>query len=348
MTDNSNTVSLDERPQKKSNKWYEAPLLIFILILIIGLLGVLAFDIQKSIGLNNFYTLASNFIKAPVDKIKSDNSRTNILIMGTAGSDNEGSDLTDTMILVSVSLTSPKISMVSIPRDLWIPEIRTKINSAYHYGGIDLTKESAQKVMGVPMHYGVLLNFSGFKDIINVLGGITVNVQTEFTDPLYPIGGRENDLCGGDKSLSCRYETLHFNSGPQVMDGETALKFVRSRHAEGEEGTDIAREARQQKVIGAIESKIMDPRVFLSPDKSLKIWNVVMRSIETDINMESGAVIARYAYKSISNINKYLIPEDLLVNPPTSVKYDKQYVFVPKVGNGNWKEVNDWVRQILR
>jgi anionic cell wall polymer biosynthesis LytR-Cps2A-Psr (LCP) family protein len=131
------------------------------------------------------------------------------------------------------------------------------------------------------------------------------------------------------------------------MDGETALKFVRSRHAEGEEGTDIAREARQQKVIGAIESKIMDPKVFLNPNKSIKIWNVVMDSIKTDINMESGAVIARYASKSISNVNKYLIPEELLVNPPATNKYDKQYVFIPKAGNGNWKEVNIWVKQIL-
>ena len=396
MIDNSNTASPDDRPQKRSKKWYEAPqhkrqgifsqassgaeslpcrqaglrsetsslsptslrsryfakgdknpFFFFVLILIVGFFGILAFDIQKSIGLRNFYTLADNFIQAPVGKIKSNENRTNILIMGQAGSDHEGSDLTDTMILISVSLTSPKITMISIPRDLWIPEIRTKINSAYHYGGIALAKESTQRVLGIPIHYGVLLNFSGFKDIVNVLGGITVNVQTEFTDPLYPINGKENDLCDGDKSLSCRYQTLHFNSGSQIMDGDTALKFVRSRHAEGIEGTDIAREARQQKVISAIESKIIDPKVLLNPNKSLKIWNVVMGSIETDINMESGATVARYMYKSIRIVKKYLIPENLLINPPISAKYDKQYIFIPKIGNGNWKEVHDWVKQIL-
>lgn len=332
----------------ETKKKSKNPIVLFLTILAIVFFGILAFDIQKSIGLDNFYTLSRNFIQGSVEKISSDNGRVNILIMGTAGSDHEGSDLTDTMILISVSLTSPKITMISIPRDLWIPEIRTKINSAYHYGGIALAKESTQRVLGIPIHYGVLLNFSGFKDIVNVLGGITVNVETEFTDPLYPIRGKENDLCDGDKSLSCRYETLHFNSGLQNMDGDTALKFVRSRHAEGIEGTDLARGARQQKVISAIESKIMDPKVLLNPNKSLKIWNVVMGSIETDMNMESGAIVARYVYKSIRIVNKYLIPENLLINPPTSTKYDKQYVFVPKVGNGNWNEVHDWVTQILK
>lgn len=331
----------------ETKKKSKNPIVLFLTILAIVFFGILAFDIQKSIGLDNFYTLSRNFIQGSVEKISSDNGRVNILIMGTAGSDHEGSDLTDTMILISVSLTSPKITMISIPRDLWIPEIRTKINSAYHYGGIALAKESTQRVLGIPIHYGVLLNFSGFKDIVNVLGGITVNVQNEFTDPLYPIKGKENDLCDGDKSLSCRYQTLHFNSGSQIMDGDTALKFVRSRHAEGVEGTDLARGARQQKVISAIENKIMDPKVLLNPNKSLKIWNVVMDSIETDINMESGATVARYAYKSIRIVNKYLIPENLLINPPISVKYDKQYIFIPKIGNGNWKEVHDWVGQIL-
>lgn len=348
MTDNSNTVSLEDRSQNRPKKRYGRLFLALVLSLVVAFLGILAFDIQRGIGLKNFYTLTSNFINAPVDKVLSDNGRTNILIMGTAGRDHEGSDLTDTMILISISLNSPNIVMISIPRDLWIPEMRAKINSAYHYGGIALAKESVQRVVGLPVHYGALLDFSGFKDIVNVLGGVTVDVQNGFVDPLYPIKGKENDSCNGDRTYACRYETLHFNSGIQVMDGETALKFVRSRHAEGEEGTDLARGARQQKIISAIESKIMDPKVFLDPNKSLQIWNVVMSSIQTDIGLESGAVLARYAYKSVSSVNKYLIPDILLVNPPVSAKYDKQYVFIPAAGSGNWKEVNDWVKQSLR
>lgn len=291
--------------------------------------------------------LVADFIQAPTNKINSYQDRVNILIMGVGGKDHSGGDLTDTMILVSVNLEKLSITTISIPRDLWIPQIRAKINSAYHYGGIGLAKTSTEQVLGMSVNYVVVLDFSGFKDIVDALGGITVNVDTAFTDNLYPVAGRENDLCGGDRTLKCRYESLTFTSGPQQMSGETALKFVRSRHSESAEGTDTAREARQQKVISAIESRFLDPKVFLNPKKDLAILRVVMKSLETDINSEAGAVIARKVFDSRKSVVKYLIPDNLLINPKTSPLYDKQYVFIPKLGNGQWEEIHKWVRSLL-
>ncbi len=267
--------------------------------------------------------------------------------MGIGGKDHAGGDLTDTMILVSIGLAKPSITTISIPRDLWIPSIRAKINSAYHYGGADLAKLSTEQVLGIPIQYTVILDFSGFKDIVDALGGITVTVETTFTDNLYPIAGQENDLCDGDKLFKCRYESVTFNAGTQIMSGDTALKFVRSRHAVGDEGTDTAREARQQKVISAIENRFLDPKVFLNPKKDLSIWKVVMNSLETDVDNEAGAVIARKVFNARKSVTKYLIPSDLLVNPPTTYKYDKQYVFVPTAGNGRWEEINKWVKGLL-
>ena len=136
-------------------------------------------------------------------------------------------------------------------------------------GGIGFAKTITAEVVGSPIQYGVVVDFSGFKDVIDALGGIQVNVENSFTDNLYPIAGQENDTCGGDPTFACRYQTITFNSGPQTMNGDTALIFVRSRHAEGDEGTDLAREARQQKVIDAIKSKIMEPKVLLSPKVDL-------------------------------------------------------------------------------
>ena len=281
------------------------------------------------------------FLFPNLSKVNLADGRTNILVMGMAGKNHEGGDLTDNMLLVSISITKPSITIISIPRDLWIPEIRAKINSSYHYGGLTLAKSNVELALGTPVHYGVVLDFSGFKDIVDVLGGIEVDVENSFTDNLYPIAGKENDPC-----LPCRYETLQFEKGKQLMNGETALKFVRSRHAEGDEGTDTARSARQQKIIDAIENKIMDPKVFLNPKKDLAVWKVVMGSLETDINYEAGAVIARKIFDARNSINKYLIPEDLLVNPPTTYKYDKQYVFIPKLGNGKWEDIHKWVRSL--
>jgi anionic cell wall polymer biosynthesis LytR-Cps2A-Psr (LCP) family protein len=316
-------------------------------------LGIAAFFILAYLFLTNKQSLSafkiiSNFVSAPIDEVKSSNGRTNILVMGKAGKEHAGEDLTDTMILVSVSLQKPSIVLISIPRDLWIPELRTKINSTYHYGGINLAKSSVEEVLGVPVNYGVTLDFSGFKDIVDVLGGINVNVENSFTDTLYPIAGRENDLCGGDPEFKCRYETISFNAGNQLMDGETALKFVRSRHSEGTEGTDLAREARQQKVIDAIENKILTPSTLLNPQKDLTMFRVIMSSLETDMDATTGAIIARKAFDGRRSITKFLIPDDLLVNPPTSPTYDKQYVFIPKLGNGRWEDVKSWASGVLK
>jgi len=267
--------------------------------------------------------------------------------MGVGGKDHAGGDLTDTMILVSVSLSKRSITTISIPRDIWIPETRAKVNSSYHYGGLTLAKTTVQEVLGVPIQYSVLLDFSGFKDIVDALGGITVTVDHSFTDNLYPIAGRENDLCNGDRTFKCRYETVTFTEGTQTMNGDIALKFVRSRHAVGDEGTDIAREARQEKVISAIENKIIDPKVFLNPQKDLIIAKVVMASLETDMSNENIAIIGRKLFDARKSVTKYLIPDNLLVVPPTSKQFDNQYVFTPAAGSGRWEDIHKWVSSVL-
>lgn len=299
---------------------------------------------------------AVNFIKTPVSQIPSDGERVNILIMGKSGGTHEGSDLTDTMILTSISLNKNGIRLISIPRDIWIPEIRSKINSAYFWGkngsayfttketggGISFAKKIVGEVTGQTVQYGVVIDFSAFKDTVDALGGIEVNVENSFIDKLYPIEGRENDLCGGDLTYACRYETVTFNSGIQKMDGETALKFVRSRHAEGPEGTDIAREVRQQKVIDAIKNKILQPKTFLSIKNIKALFSIADKYIETDISLPTAAVLARKTLDNMNNISQNTIPEDLLTVPPTSKTYDNLYVFIPKEGNGNWGEIKTW------
>lgn len=339
---------------------------IFIILLILGAFALLGFGIFKTfenLGLGNVFTLAYNFTKAPTEQIQSANGKVNILVMGRAGGSHEGPELTDTMIIISISLNKPGITLVSIPRDLWIPDIRAKINSAYYWGDknttyFDNTKTPKNKiafakaitsvVVGQPIQYGAVIDFSAFKDIVDALGGIKVNVEKTFTDNLYPIVGRENDTCGGDITFACRYESITFNSGPVTMDGATALKFVRSRHAEGDEGTDLAREARQQKVVNAIKEKISDPQVFLSPKVIIAMVNVMKKYLETDIDLSTASIIARKAFDGRKTVTQMLIPQDLLVNPPISALYDKQYVFIPKAGNGKWMEINNWFSGVLK
>lgn len=299
-----------------------------------------------------YLDLAYNFIFTPGGVVKEMDGRTNILFLGKGGEGHEAPDLTDTMLLVSLDHEEGKLTLISLPRDIWITPLRTKLNSVYYWGnkeesggGIILAKATVEEILGQPVHYAAVLDFSGFKKIVDVLGGVGVEVEVSFVDTKYPIPGRENDLCDGDPEYKCRYETVEFKKGIQMMDGETALKFVRSRNAEGDEGTDFARQKRQQKVIKAMEEKVLSRQILFSLSRMAELKEAVLASLETDIEQNEAAVLARSMYSSRENIVNLILPEELLINPPKSAKYDNLYVFIPK--DDTWGEIHGWVSCVL-
>lgn len=318
-----------------------------IYLLIVGV----GFIFAKS-GFSNNLSILSNFIFAPSTQVNISSGRTNFLILGKGGQGHDAPDLTDTIIFASISHDPAGVTLVSLPRDIWIPEIRAKVNSAYYWGnqikqdgGLVLAKSTVEEIVGVPVHYAVVVDFSGFGEILDVLGGVEVDVREGFVDEKYPIPGKENDLCNGDKTLSCRYETIKFEKGNQLMDGATALKFVRSRNSEGDEGTDLARAARQQLLLMGIKKKVLDPKFLLSPKKLWAVWRVVNWAVKSDISSKAAAVIARKIADAKGNITGNVIPEEFLINPPVTARYDNQYVFIPRVED--WSEVRAWIKQIL-
>ncbi len=322
---------------------------------ILGIISVVILAISLIINKTNipyYLDLAGSFVFASNSKIKSINNRVNILVLGKSGQGTSSPDLTDTIIFTSLDLNNSKLTLVSLPRDIWVPSIRAKLNSAYYWGnkkeekgGMKLAKSLTEEIIGQPVEYAVVLDFSGFKEMIDAVGGIDVNVERSFTDDKYPIAGKENDLCDGDKEYKCRYEKISFEKGLVHMDGILALKFVRSRNAEGDEGTDLARAARQEKIIQALKEKILSKQVFLSPVKLLNLYKAVMKNLETDIPPSTQAVLARKIFNSRKNINPSVLPADLLTSPKISSRYDYQYVFLPK--SGDWKDAQNWLKNLL-
>jgi len=316
-------------------------------ILLKVILGIFAFALMASL-------MIDRFIKITESKVKSQDERVNVLILGKGGEGHAGGDLTDTIILSSISMTGKTADLISIPRDVWVPEIRAKVNSAYYWGnkkpefggGIVFAKKNIEVISGLPINYALVLDSSSFKDIINALGGVNIDVASSFTDSLYPIEGKENDLCDGDKEFKCRYETIHFEKGETYMDGTEALKFVRSRNGDNGENTDIAREARQQKIISAIKNKILSKSTLLNPFKMIEVWNVVKSYVETDMDLPSMIVLGKKIIEIDGNMVTSTIPEGILINPPKSQKYDYQYVFVPK--SGSWNELQSWIKETLK
>lgn len=297
--------------------------------------------------------------KINTSKIKSENGISSILVLGKGGIGHTAPDLTDTMMLVTIntnnkeqtSTQGDKINVISLPRDIWVESTRAKLNTSYYWGkqkggnGLDFSSDVIKEITGIKPQYVVVVDFSMFKDVVDAVGGVDVNVENSFIDDKYPIAGKENDLCDGDKTYKCRYETLDIKAGMQHMDGDFALKFVRSRNAKGDEGTDIAREKRQQMIISAIKNRVLSVE-FVTNIKAVKsLINVTLSHIETNIDKESIVSLGREIFNSRNNINYLNIPENILKVSQNNKRYDKQYVFIPS--SGNWKDLQDWIAKSI-
>src|SRR3990167_2895420 len=235
----------------------------------------------------SFLSLAKTAVSVlnPNISLESFRNRSNILLLGIGGEGHEGADLTDSMMLVSINLLTADTVIISLPRDIWVESLQAKLNTAYHYGeaqqeggGLILAKAAAAEILNQPVHYGVVLDFSGFERAINILGGIDLNVPRGFVDKLYPIPGQE-----AAETEAARYETVVFKPGKQHFDGAQALKYVRSRRAEGEEGTDYARAQRQQLAILAFKDKLLNPSTWLNWSKLKQLKNEALTSLVTDL-----------------------------------------------------------------
>ena len=210
--------------------------------------------------------------------------RVNILVMGIDQRDyEEGPWRTDTMIVMTIDPVTLSAGMLSIPRDLWVPipgyqegRINTAhyLGEAYDYpgGGPALAVKTVEYNLGVPIHYYVRANFTAFEELVNLIGGIDIEVSEEISDPLYP----ERDGPG--------YDPLYIPAGLQHFDGELALKYARTRHSLG---GDFDRADRQQQVLLAVLDKItqldMLPQLAL---QAPQVWQTLQDSVVTDLTLE--------------------------------------------------------------
>lgn len=217
--------------------------------IIIFLFFLVAFGLEVFIrGGNVGPVLFQVLFNKNIELKKTTPDKINLLLLGRGGGNHDGPNLTDTMIFASVNLKNPKVTLVSVPRDIWVTDIKGKVNKAYAIGedkrkggGIILAKSVFSKITGQNIDYTLVIDFSGFVKAVDQVGGIDVSVDNTFDDYLYPIEGKENDLCDHSDDdvkkftattsaeldlatyFSCRYEHVHFSKGVTHMNGETAL-----------------------------------------------------------------------------------------------------------------------------
>lgn len=177
-----------------------------------------------------------------------------------------GAYRTDSMILTRVDPKNTKITMVSIYRDTMVElpgHGKQKINAAYAFGGPSLAVKTVSKLAGVPIHHYAEIDFNGFEDVVNSLGGVEVDVPMAINDPL-----------AGEP----------LEAGPQTLNGSQALVLCRSRHAYDAYGDgDLMRAANQRMVISAILKKIMSSDVATMTNTV----NTLANYITTDFSVSS-------------------------------------------------------------
>lgn len=275
------------------------------------------------------------------DMPKEEKDRWDILILGIRGEDVEdaeetGALLTDTMMVLSYDETTKKTSLVSIPRDLYVRIYDTKkekINSVYEIGvlrknSLGFTKKLISRIISVYIDNVVVLDFSSFKQIINDLGGIDIELEHPFS---------EKQQWGYEFNLPI---------GKNHLDGQAALYYVRSRFS----SSDFDRAQRQQRVIIAIKDKITNLNLLSDPIKTLTILNTIRKNIKTDLNVwDAGGLfnLSEQFSRADDKVKRYVITtENLVYESHLQTNIGNIYVLLPT--GGNLLQIKQMFQEILK
>ncbi len=301
--------------------------LIFVTGMALGAVGYTKFF--KKPTNTNTNKIATNYPLPQIIEEKRETSKEaktfNILLTGHGGAGHSGGSLMDAILIVNVNVTDKKAGVISFPRDFWF--------SGHKINADPSLKDALTGVTGLPITNSISIDFNSFVKMIDSLGGITVDVKKAYTDNFYPVRGKENELCGFsnekieevhklytgfelEKQFTCRYETISYNVGLHEMNGEEALKYVRSRHG----GSDFERSHHQFEVLKAILQKA-----------NIKSVASALDFVTTDLNLEKIeevlAEIGNHLEYSVSFIN--LSDQNVLLNSKSS---QGAYILIPKDG----------------
>ncbi|MCL4869970.1 MAG: LCP family protein [Anaerolineae bacterium] len=250
--------------------------------------------------------------------------RVNILLLGIdQRCDETGPTRTDSIMVVTIDPVAKTAAALSIPRDLWVevPGFGVdSINSAhfigevneYPGGGPALAVKTVAATLGVPIDYYVTVNFDAFVEVVDLIGGITITVPETIDDLKYP------DRCYG-------YDPFHIEAGTHQMDGQTALKYARTRATFG---GDVDRAARQQQVVLAVRDKVLSlnmiPQLI---GQSLELWFTFQNNVQTNMVPDQAIQLALLAQDiPRANIQTVVIDYTYVFNETTP---DGRQVLVP-------------------
>jgi LCP family protein required for cell wall assembly len=336
---------LPKPKRRKRRRWgrWVAGVFALLLVLVLVLGGIVAqrvYAFGTAISTQSPLSSQLNF---------SGTNRINLLVMGFGGGNHPGAYLTDSMLLISIQPQTGKTALISVPRDLWVqipPNSGNygKLNSAFEYGlangygtqgagkvaAGDLAARKIADVTGLTVNYWLTLDFQGFRQLVDALGGVDINVQNPFT-ALYP----KND----DPNVDPSAIKVHFDDGLQHMNGERAIEYARAREVLDNpiEGTDFARSARQQLLIKAIVAKMTQ---VSSWPKLFSVLDALKSSIYTNLSVRDLYAFVRKI--DFNNPKRIGLTNGNVLQDSSSD--DGQYILVPKT---SFQDVQQYIQQQL-
>lgn len=286
----------EDIPEKKRWLTWKKGILLSILLLLTPFLIIGIWDLKnfsnatsKLFGTGNAFGILA---QTPPEQTE---GRTNILLVGYSADDpnHGGAALTDSIMVLSLNKDKKTGYMLSIPRDLYVDipgQGYAKINEAYQDGerssfneaglppgGIGLLEKTVSQVTGLEVHNYALINYTAVREIVDALGGITVNIQSPDPRGIYDPNFQPHE--GGPLKLS---------NGSQKIDGQTALRLTRARGATygsyGFPQSDFNRTQNQQLVLNAIKSEL-NWTLVLDPRTNGKIFSAAGNNIQTDVKL---------------------------------------------------------------
>jgi LCP family protein required for cell wall assembly len=276
-----------EEKAKKEHRWaiLKRVGLIFgvsAVVLVLAAGGVKALIATKLLNVRDVATLAAT------DLAKDAHGHTNILLLGQGDETHDGVDLTDTIMIASLDPGTKSAVLLSVPRDLYVLKTENmgvgRINALYRdYKYILETRQglseaeasqaamrelSAEigRMLALEIHHVIKVDFVGFVKAVDAIGGVQVDVPYAIVDREYP---------GPNYS----YQTFAIDAGPQTLDGETALKYARSRHTT----SDFSRSARQQQILKSMAEKIKNDGLLSHPSRMLSLLQIMQDHVETTL-----------------------------------------------------------------
>lgn len=351
---------LKQRPVVRRRKLYGLRTWLFrsvvtTLVVIVGMGGILF--AQGYMKLHKVFgggaSAAALQTNVNPNKLKGEgDGRINILLMGMGGAGHDAPDLTDTMIVASIDPVNKTASLLSIPRDLWVNIPNNgdmKINAAYETGkykylgkidnsntnknavkaGLTMADQTVEDVTGITIHYNVVVDFQAFRQAIDTVDGVNINVPDQLYDPTMAWENGWNPVLA--------------KAGPQTFNGKHALLYVRSR----ETSSDFARSQRQRAVLLALKDKVVTLGTLSNPLKISGLMNDFGDNIHTDLSLSDTVSL----YKIFKDIPNSKIGSLGLADTPndyvTTDNVGGQSVVRPKLGFFDYTDIRNYIRSVL-